>query len=126
CLGQLGEQCQALLRRRQSIPDSVTAIAARLLVGLDRESAETTRNASPAAVGDSPFECEILAAVREQRNAAAQLDRASADLAAQIQRLKDQLAALATRQNLLAPLAEAKAGRRRWTPAWWRRSALRR
>jgi hypothetical protein len=117
---QLDDRCNALLRRRQSLPDAVTAIAARLLTSMDRDSADAAPMSSPSSSSDSPFEVELHAAVQEQRQAAARLDRAISEAAARIQAMKDQLAGLGARLDELAPLAEAKAGRRWWTPAWWR------
>src|SRR5262249_30207415 len=119
-LEQLSERAKALLRRHESIPDAVAAIASRLLVTLEREQAETSRNLPLTTSSDSTFEIEILGGVREHRESAAQLDRAIADLTARLQVCREGLARLEAELNGLAPFAEAKAGGRWWTPLWWR------
>jgi len=117
---QLAEELAALARRRAGIPDAVTATISRLLVGLEREGGEGVRATAGAPSADSHLEAALLAVVRANKESQARLEEAMADLAGQMLSSKNRLACLNAELEALAPLAEAKAGRRWWRLRWWR------
>jgi hypothetical protein len=109
---RLLEKSRDSARQRESIPDTVALIVARLEVSGSREAPE---GASP----DHDFERDILAGIESRTLAQTQIDQSLAELAHQIQSSKEHLARLTAEENALAPLAEAKAGGRWWKWAWW-------
>jgi hypothetical protein len=112
---QLAEQSAALTRRRDGIPDAVAATVSRLLVSI-----EGARAGAEAPSADHHLEAALVANMRAFEEARARLDTALTDVASQIQTGKNHLLRLNAEQDALAPLAEARAGRRWWTPRWWR------
>jgi hypothetical protein len=111
---RLLEQSHELTRRRETIPESVATIVARLQVSLTREA--------PQLAPEHEFERDILSGIESQNRAEAAIENSLADLAPLIQSSKDHLARLTADENSLAPLAEAKAGGRWWKLAWWQAS----
>src|SRR5262249_43500494 len=117
---QLGQQAEAVTRHRQATPDAVAAVVARLLVSMDRKGSDAAPAESTWPSTDQSFEGRTIAAAQAFHQIQARLDEALTELAARTEASREQFARLNTEQNALAPLAEAKAGRRWWTRAWWR------
>jgi hypothetical protein len=114
---QLEEQASALARQFEAVPAEVEASVARLLVGLERETTEFPAGELSAC---DPLEADIRAAVGTYRAARARIEGAQAELRGRIEATKLELGRLTASQDSLAPLVEARAGRKWWTLAWWR------
>jgi len=106
-------QSRELGRRRETVPDAVATLVARLQLSSSRESCEF-----PAP--EHGFERDIQASAQGQREGQIRIEQLLADLNLQLQSSRDHLARLTHEENKLAPLAEAKAGGRWWRLAWWR------
>jgi hypothetical protein len=114
-LEQLLEQASVLAQQRDQIPAAVEAAAARVLVSLERDE-----GASASGGTDRLLEAPILAAMRSLAQARARIDESLSGIGQQIEQEKSRLSVRCAEQGAMASLAEAKAGRKWWTLAWWK------
>jgi hypothetical protein len=112
---QLSEQGSALARQREEIPAAVEAAVARILVSLDRDDGTSTSSGT-----DHQLEATLRTANRSLAQTRSRIDEASSTTSQQIDQEKSRLSVRCAEQDAMASLAEAKAGRRWWTRAWWR------
>jgi hypothetical protein len=112
---ELTEQGSALARGRDAVPEAVDAAVARVLVSLDRSDGSL-----PDSGTDRLLEAPLRNASRSLAQSQSRIDTALSAVNQQIDQERSRLSVRVAQQDVLAAFAEAKAGRRWWTSAWWR------